>query len=143
MTVGATVSLLNLAKSARTKNRRSALSKSANRQGCFENFGRWCVDRSRCLCRFSYGSGRLSMSKRLKMLPKNDKTRRHKKYIAPYFCFIQSSGMGKTKLMYEFAQLTRHEDENNDVCKDISCNLVLSGDILLEKADPVFDCELR
>jgi hypothetical protein len=71
-------------------------------------------------------------------------------YVASYFCFIQSSGMGKSKLMYEFAQLTRptltdaNEDENN-TCKDISCDLILSGDILLEKADPnknVFDRKL-
>jgi hypothetical protein len=35
------------------------------------------------------------------------------KYTAPYFCFIQSSGMGKTKLMYGFAQSTRKESSDD------------------------------
>jgi hypothetical protein len=66
-------------------------------------------------------------------------------YFAPYFCFIQSSGMGKTKLLYEFAQVTRptladaNEDENN-TCKDISCDLILSGDILLENNRSQQEC---
>ena len=28
------------------------------------------------------------------------------KYVAPYFCFIQSSGMGKTKILYEYQQMS-------------------------------------
>jgi hypothetical protein len=47
----------------------------------------------------------------------------NEKYIAPYFCFIQSSGMGKTKLMYEFAQLTRNDPSH----KNLSCDLILSS----------------
>jgi hypothetical protein len=72
------------------------------------------------------------------------------KYISPYFCFIQSSGMGKTKLMYEFAKLTRMTSPNADegpsnVSEEFSCDLILSGDILIEKNVPesdVFDCKL-
>jgi hypothetical protein len=37
-----------------------------------------------------------------------------KTYFAPYFCFIQSSGMGKTKLMYEFAKLIKTPSSNVD-----------------------------
>jgi hypothetical protein len=53
---------------------------------------------------------------RTKDMPEKNKK---EKYIAPYFCFIQSSGMGNTKLMYEFSQLTRktssdaHQDKKN------------------------------
>ena len=28
------------------------------------------------------------------------------KYVAPYFCFVQSSGMGKTKLLYEYKRVS-------------------------------------
>jgi len=28
------------------------------------------------------------------------------KYVAPYFCFVQSSGMGKTKILYEYQQVS-------------------------------------
>ena len=31
------------------------------------------------------------------------------KYVAPYFCFVQSSGMGKTKLLYEYQQVSYKE----------------------------------
>jgi hypothetical protein len=66
------------------------------------------------------------------------------KYIAPYFCFIQSSGMGKTKLMYEFAKLTRmtsygdHEGTSY-MSDEFSCDLILSGDVPLEKEVPESD----
>jgi hypothetical protein len=49
------------------------------------------------------------------------------KYIAPYFCFVQSSGMGNTKLCMSLSNITSEE---------FSSDLILSGDILLEKADP-------
>jgi hypothetical protein len=68
-------------------------------------------------------------------------------YIAPYFCFIQSSGMGKTKLMYEFAHLTRkttsdaHQDKKN-VCNDISCDLILSSGGIVVPNGNVFDLKL-
>ena len=52
-----------------------------------------------------------------------DNNNPNEKYIAPYFCFIQSSGMGKTKLMYEFAQLTRNDPSH----KNLSCDLILSS----------------
>jgi hypothetical protein len=73
-----------------------------------------------------------------------------KKYIAPYFCFIQSSGMGKTKLLHEFAKLTKttsshaHED-NSNLSEEFSCDFILSGDLLLEEEIPnndVFHLEL-
>jgi hypothetical protein len=73
-----------------------------------------------------------------------------KKYFAPYFCFIQSSGMGKTKLLHEFAKLTKttssraHEGYSN-LSEEFSCDLVLSGDLLLEEEIPnndVFHIEL-
>jgi hypothetical protein len=63
------------------------------------------------------------------------------KCIAPYFCFIQSSGMGKTKLMYEFAQLTR----NDPSFENLGCDLILSGDMPLGKEvakSDVFDFTL-
>jgi hypothetical protein len=72
----------------------------------------------------------------------NSKLKEEEKYIAPYFCFIQSSGMGKTKLMYEFAQLTRREDKNNDVCKAVSCDLILSSAGILVPNEGVFDFKL-
>ena len=31
---------------------------------------------------------------------------RKDKYFAPYFCFVQSSGMGKTKLLYEYSRIS-------------------------------------
>jgi hypothetical protein len=30
-----------------------------------------------------------------------------RKYVAPYFCFVQSSGMGKTKLLFEYHKIKR------------------------------------
>jgi hypothetical protein len=53
-------------------------------------------------------------------------------HIAPYFYFVQSRGIGKTKLMYEFAKLTKMKDEKS-MKEDFSCDLILSGDTLLEK----------
>lgn len=42
------------------------------------------------------------------------------KYMAPYFLFVQSSGMGKTKILYEYqkrwmkrSRRTQHKDKNN------------------------------
>jgi hypothetical protein len=35
--------------------------------------------------------------------------RETKTYLAPYFCFVQSSGMGKTKLMYEYNRMSLQE----------------------------------
>ena len=46
-------------------------------------------------------------SKRVDQLFKcheNDKEREN--YVAPYFCFVQSSGMGKTKLLYEYKRVS-------------------------------------
>jgi hypothetical protein len=61
------------------------------------------------------------------------------KYVAPYFCFIQSSGMGKTKLMYEFAKLTRMEG-GDELSTKFSCDLILSSArIVLGKGSTVFD----
>jgi hypothetical protein len=38
----------------------------------------------------------------------NDQTRR--KYLSPYLVVIQSSGMGKTKLLYEYKKMLEKED---------------------------------
>jgi hypothetical protein len=64
-----------------------------------------------------------------------DKWKNHEKYIAPYFCFVQSSGMGKTKIMYEFAKTV-----NDDHDSEISCDLVLPTKKLLASVngDEVF-----
>lgn len=43
-------------------------------------------------------------------------------FVAPYFPFIQSSGMGKTKLLHELRELLNKRD-------DTSCELCLSGKI--------------
>lgn len=49
-----------------------------------------------------------------------------KVYVAPYFCFIQSSGMGKTKIMYEFQKSVK--DGAISVYQGaISCDLVVSA----------------
>jgi Uncharacterized conserved protein (DUF2075) len=68
-----------------------------------------------------------------------EKSRDRKKYIAPYFCFVQSSGMGKTKIMYEFAQMV-----NNDHNSEISCDLVVLTNSSLSPAnkEKVFAKEL-
>ncbi|KAG7375070.1 hypothetical protein IV203_014165 [Nitzschia inconspicua] len=44
-------------------------------------------------------------------------------YVAPYFCFIQSSGMGKTKLLYEFRQ------HKNFVANNVESKLILVGNV--------------
>jgi hypothetical protein len=43
-------------------------------------------------------------------------------YVAPYFPMIQSSGMGKTKLLHELREVLNKQD-------DTSCELCLSGKI--------------
>ena len=56
------------------------------------------------------------------------------KKVGPYLCFVQSSGMGKTKLMYEYRK------KSFDVKSDIASCLILSSDILsTKKKTLVFD----
>ncbi|KAG7345905.1 hypothetical protein IV203_004972 [Nitzschia inconspicua] len=47
------------------------------------------------------------------------------RYVAPYFCLVQSSGMGKTKLLYEYRKT--YNDENVEA-KVILVGNVLTGD---------------
>ncbi|KAG7339412.1 hypothetical protein IV203_025411 [Nitzschia inconspicua] len=53
-------------------------------------------------------------------------------YVAPYFCLIQSSGMGKTKLLYEY--------RNNYSTNDFESKVILVCDIRPDATDErVFD----
>lgn len=55
-------------------------------------------------------------------------------YVGPYFCFVQSSGMGKTKLMYEYKQ---KQAKKND---QVAAYLVLPKYVkTANEADKVFD----
>ncbi|KAG7367724.1 hypothetical protein IV203_030395 [Nitzschia inconspicua] len=44
-------------------------------------------------------------------------------YVAPYFCFIQSSGMGKTKLLYEYRK------QKKFLAKNVESKLILVGNV--------------
>ena len=62
------------------------------------------------------------------------------RYLAPYFVFVQSSGMGKTKILYEFKNQVRQKKgkwENTDV-KLILCRGKKYGDDG-EKEEKIFD----
>jgi hypothetical protein len=57
-----------------------------------------------------------------------------KKMLGPYLCFVQSSGMGKTKLMYEY------RENSFRVESDIASSLILSSRIRTsKKRSGVFD----
>ncbi|KAG7372781.1 hypothetical protein IV203_018924 [Nitzschia inconspicua] len=45
-------------------------------------------------------------------------------YVAPYFCFIQSSGMGKTKLLYEY-----RNKQKNFLANKAESKLILIGNV--------------
>ncbi|KAG7339350.1 hypothetical protein IV203_025579 [Nitzschia inconspicua] len=45
-------------------------------------------------------------------------------YVAPYFCFIQSSGMGKTKLLYEY-----RNKQKNFLANNVESKLILVGNV--------------
>jgi hypothetical protein len=49
-------------------------------------------------------------------------------FVAPYFPFIQSSGMGKTKLLFELGKALNEE-------KGFACHLVLSGNMKVEHGE--------
>ena len=58
-------------------------------------------------------------------------------YVAPYFCMIQSSGMGKTRLLYEYRNSTCSADDNT---RCYEAKTILSGPIKLEAAEKgIFD----
>jgi hypothetical protein len=60
-------------------------------------------------------------------------------YWAPYFPIVQSSGMGKTKLLYEYKQ--RNTGKDGMTCVLLRCvNVMPSQD---EEATDIFDCLLR
>ncbi|KAG7339461.1 type III restriction enzyme [Nitzschia inconspicua] len=56
----------------------------------------------------------------------DNKTNETPPYVAPYFCFIQSSGMGKTKLLYEY--------RNNYSTNDFESKLLLVSKV---QTDPM------
>jgi hypothetical protein len=58
-----------------------------------------------------------------------------KKYIAPYFPFVQSSGMGKTKLLYEYQQKPKNDIDS----KLILCQLASSSDNKKAMDDKEYD----
>ena len=62
-------------------------------------------------------------------------------YVAPYFCMIQSSGMGKTRLLYEYRNLTRSQDiTDDDKTRWYEAKTILSGPIELVAAEKgIFD----
>ena len=45
----------------------------------------------------------------------------HKTYISPSFAMVQSSGMGKTKLMREYSIVVNKDEESDIECKMILC----------------------
>ncbi|KAL3928728.1 MAG: hypothetical protein SGARI_004949, partial [Bacillariaceae sp.] len=47
------------------------------------------------------------------------------RYLAPYFCFIQSSGMGKTKLLYEMKEAAKRFENDPTVSWKPTVKLVL------------------
>lgn len=52
-----------------------------------------------------------------------------KKYVAPYFTLVQSSGMGKTKLLMEFRNALGKNPENSDIrCLTILCIDIFNND---------------
>jgi len=67
------------------------------------------------------------------------KANSEQEYISPYFCVVQSSGMGKTKILFEFKsnvmELLKHDK--------VECRLVLSGPFDVNKEDNVFDGNLN
>ena len=58
-----------------------------------------------------------------------------RKYVGPYFCFVQSSGMGKTKILWEYRKLTK---EN----KTVHSFLIIQKEQREKEQDPVFDYSL-
>jgi hypothetical protein len=58
------------------------------------------------------------------------------KYMAPYFPVVQSSGMGKTKLLFELCKLLRSD-------KTCSCNMILCCDATIKVNAEVFDTKFN
>lgn len=48
-------------------------------------------------------------------------TAQQKKYVAPYFCFVQSSGMGKTKILTEYRKAIRNKSDRGRRVITILC----------------------
>ena len=61
--------------------------------------------------------------------------RQASKKVGPYLCFVQSSGMGKTKIMYEYRKKSVEDEES-----DVASSLIMSSEILpAKKESVVFD----
>ncbi|KAG7355319.1 hypothetical protein IV203_004675 [Nitzschia inconspicua] len=54
----------------------------------------------------------------------NSKSNESPPFVAPYFCFIQSSGMGKTKLLYEY-----RNKQKNFLANNVESKLILVGNV--------------
>ncbi len=69
-----------------------------------------------------------------------------KKFIAPYFSLVQSSGTGKTKLLWELRELINNDD-NNDRFGEYECKTILCVDTIpketLGDADSIFSTCLQ
>jgi hypothetical protein len=66
-----------------------------------------------------------------------------KKYLGPYLCFVQSSGMGKTKLMYEYKR-AKSKPCDKGTEEKVAAFLILSAEATFKKEEEksVFDYQL-
>ena len=62
-------------------------------------------------------------------------------YDAPYFCVIQSSGMGKTKLLHEYRKACLSWDDNKKeyMIQNFEAKIILVGPLLTKEEEKVFD----
>ena len=58
-------------------------------------------------------------------------TTERESYVAPYFCFVQSSGMGKTKIMYEYKRKTLKDG-------NVTCVMIIPPDMNTLQDDKIF-----
>ena len=65
----------------------------------------------------------------------HEKWREREKYVAPYFCFVQSSGMGKTKILWEYQN--RPDDPNMDPNERVTSFVILPTDPMTGD-EPIF-----
>ena len=71
-----------------------------------------------------------------------EKQNNEMKLVGPYLCFVQSSGMGKTKLMYEYKQRKVSLKENDDAIYRVVAKLILPARINDNDVKGLFDHEL-
>jgi hypothetical protein len=70
-----------------------------------------------------------------RMFTWHEESEERKKYMAPYFPLVQSSGMGKTKLLYEYQKKSKNDIES----KLILCQLDSSSDNKNDMPDKKYD----